>query len=394
MNYLCLLFVMCCAGLVNYTMAFDLGPLVRIAQCRVQCIENHSTDGTCDWYANRAETLCSECWQNCDTLETQWESSKSMCDEENYFHCPACKIPCHYRLSRIEEEVMPSSLPAPMRGPVKLNNQDIAIVLRKVGSTWKEEGFYPSTKIPSLRQDTWILVVEDEGLKHYSWEEWTPKLESLKDGAFVEATLSWTDVDVQLKKQREIEQKKFNDRIRQFYLEKYGEKVLSERNDNKNTPITEEVVRRFFFKRDNYDNDDNDNTKPTKTDSVRTDNDDVFGEKKYTDKDESYVVSWEPETGGLMGNQVVDTTSAQISLLPGTKYLVRIASNDGPGSYPIEIDTRPRPVLRWQYQPNFQDNINEWAIVAGFLSALLVLILITIIRTVTKRKTVDDVNEV
>lgn len=304
--------------------------------------------------------------------------------------CPACETACKYRLSRIEEEYLPSSLPAPMRGPVKLNNQDIAFVLRKRNSAWIEEGFYPSTTIPLLGKETWIIVVSNDGLKHYSWEEWTPKLESLKDGPFVEATLSWVDVDVQLKKQREIEQIKYNDRIRQLYLEKYGEKELVERNDNKNTPVAEEVIRRFVFK---HDNDNNDNTKPKETDNVRTDNDDVFGEKKYTDSDESYVVSWEPETGGLMGNQVVDTTSAQISLLPGTKYLVRIASNDGPGSFPIEIDTRPTTARVWEFRQNFQDNINEWAIIGGVLSAVLVLLIFAIIKMATKRKTVD-INEV
>lgn len=60
MNYLCLLFVMCCASLANYAMAMDLGPFVRMAQCKMQCIEEHSTDGTCDWYANPAETLCND----------------------------------------------------------------------------------------------------------------------------------------------------------------------------------------------------------------------------------------------------------------------------------------------------------------------------------------------
>ena len=36
--------------------------------------------------------------------------------------------------------------------------------------------------------------------------------------------------------------------------------------------------------------------------------------------------------------QVTDSESAQISL-PCGKYLVRIATNDGPGSYPIVVDT-------------------------------------------------------
>jgi len=40
----------------------------------------------------------------------------------------------------------------------------------------------------------------------------------------------------------------------------------------------------------------------------------------------------------VLSLQVTDSESAQISL-PCGKYLVRVATNDGPGSYPIVVDT-------------------------------------------------------
>lgn len=39
--------------------AFDLGPIVRIAQCRSQCLKVHSLDGSCEWWRH-GETGCSE----------------------------------------------------------------------------------------------------------------------------------------------------------------------------------------------------------------------------------------------------------------------------------------------------------------------------------------------
>lgn len=38
---------------------FDLGPIVRIAQCRSQCLKAHSLDGSCEWWRH-GETACSE----------------------------------------------------------------------------------------------------------------------------------------------------------------------------------------------------------------------------------------------------------------------------------------------------------------------------------------------
>ncbi|XP_034942874.1 uncharacterized protein [Chelonus insularis] len=358
--------------------AFDLGPLIRIAQCRIQCLKKHSADGTCDWYYNRGESVCSECWQNCESLETQWEATKFICEGDEYLRCPACQTACLYRKTRVEEEYLPSSLPAPAKGPIKIGQHDIAILLRKASNVWKEYGYYPGTRVPLLRADTWIVAVLEDGIKHFSWEEWTPTLESLKEGPLVEATLSWRDVDIQIQRQRELEQKKFNDRVRQFYLEKYGEKVLVEWRDSQDSPIPEEVFRRFFFKRRSEGEDINSG-----------DLSNSFKQNKFLEasdgEGESYVVSWEPETGGLMGNQVVDTRSAQISLLPGTKYLVRIASNDGPGSFPIEIDTRPTSVHVWKIKKNFE-NIQPMAILSAAACAFIVIFIVILMKLVLRSK--------
>ncbi|CAD6202060.1 GSCOCG00002924001-RA-CDS, partial [Cotesia congregata] len=271
----------------------------------------------------------------------------------------ACQTACKYRKTRTEEEYLPSSLPAPSRGPVRASANEVAIFLRQVAPPsvnggWKESGFFSGNRVPSLRQDTWLIVVSEETIRHYSWQEWTPTLESLKEGPFVEASLSWFDVNEQLRKQRDVEQKRFNDRVRQFYLEKYGEKVLVEWRSSQDTPIPEKVFRSPLesYNRDGDDDDDDD------------------------DNQETYVVSWMPETGGLMGNQVVDTKFAQISLLPGTKYLVRIASNDGPGSFPIEIDTRSSSVDVWKVKKKNDDDLLPWAFLAAIVAALAIIVVI------------------
>uniref|UniRef100_A0A0C9PL18 TNC protein n=1 Tax=Fopius arisanus TaxID=64838 RepID=A0A0C9PL18_9HYME len=374
---------------VTMGQGFDLGPIVRIAQCKIMCIKTHSTDGTCDRSFNPAENICNDCWHNCDSLETQWEATKSICEGDENLRCEGCQTACSYRTTRPEEEYLPSSLPAPTKGPVKLGRYDVAVELHRVGGAWKPYGYYCGLRQPSVRPDNWILVILQDGIRHYSWEEWTPTLESLKDGPLVEATLSWRDVDDQLKRQRDVEQKRFNDRVRQSYLEKYGEKVLVEWRERKDRPIPEEIFRRFFFRRRNEDE--------LQFDMGFRDSYPVFKNQassvRPTMEKQSYVVSWEPETGGLMGNQVVDTRTAQISLLPGTKYLVRIASNDGPGSFSIEIDTRPKSVQVWRIKKKLE-NFYPWAAVTGVMSAALVIMMALIVRRVIKSKTVVDEEEV
>lgn len=52
-----LFFVWCTTQLVT---GFDLGPVVRIAQCRSQCLRKHTSDGICDWYSEQQQqTTCS-----------------------------------------------------------------------------------------------------------------------------------------------------------------------------------------------------------------------------------------------------------------------------------------------------------------------------------------------
>ena len=280
------------------------------------------------------------------------------------------------------EQYLPSTLPAPHRAPVNLAKNDVAVLMRKIRNEWKVSDYYPGLRAPpTLRQDEWIIaVVKDGGVVHFSWEEWTPTLDSLKEGPLFEATVSWRDVDSQLKRQQILEQKRFNDRVRQFFLEKYGEKVLEWRNQDEESAIPEEVFRRFFFRRrdqePNIHEIEDQNPEPSTVDSEDERAQSQVGK-------ESFVVSWEPETGGLMGNQVADSNFAQISLLPGTKYLVRIASNEGPGSFPIEVDTRPSSVQIHRLKKNFVDDMNiyPWIFLApSILAAVLVSLLIVVVK--------------
>ncbi|XP_071859510.1 uncharacterized protein [Bombus fervidus] len=363
---------------------FDLGPIVRIAQCRSQCLKNHTADGTCDWYTGQQQTTCSMCWQYCEALENQWEKTRTICEGDQYLHCPACQTVCTYRKTRIEEKYLPSMLPAPSKAPIILDRFDVAVVMRKLYKQWRVAGYYPGERTPNLRPDTWIIVATENGMKHYSWQEWIPKLESLKEGPLYEATISWKDVQTQLQKQRSLEQVRFNNRVRQFFLEKYGEKVLAEWRSQEDSPISDEIFRRFFFRRkdDRSDDLEADNTPSTSNAyNDRTDKDHI-GNK------ESYVVSWEPETGGLMGNQVTDSNSAQISLLPGTKYLVRIASNDGPGSFPIEVDTRPNFIQAKRIDQTIE-GLHPWDIFAACGFAVFLMIILSLARVCRKGKSVE-----
>lgn len=282
-------------------------------------------------------------------------------------------------------------LPAPNKGPVSLDRYDVAIVLRKVQQQWKESGYYSANRTPSLRPDTWIIVVLEDGLKHYSWQEWVPTLESLKEGPLFEATISWRDLQTQLKKQQDLEQKRFNDRVRQFFLEKYGEKVLTEwTKTQEDVQVSQDVFRRFFFR-----NRDSQSDKSLEIDGSPSTSSSFpehrIGNIGSTQK-QSFVVSWEPETGGLMGNQVTDSDSAQISLLPGMKYLVRVASNDGPGSFPIEVDTRSDSPQIISVKKNFE---HTWEIYTVYTCAFLLLIAIGLTKFLRrKKKNIETIEEV
>ena len=272
-------------------------------------------------------------------------------------------------------------LPTPEKAPVVLDRFDVAVMMRNVRDQWRIVGYFPGETRPELRQDTWIIVATENGMKHYSWQEWVPKLESLKKGFFYEATVSWKDVDAQIRRQKSLEKTRANDRLRQVFLEIYGEKVLAEWKSQEFIRISKEVFRRFFFKGGKKDDFEVDNAPP------KVYNDRIREEASRETKKESYVVSWQPETGGLKGNQVTDSNSAQISLLPGTKYLVRIASNEGPGSFPIEVDTRLDP----EEATNMQRAVQQlfiWEIYVACASILFFVIALILAMICGKSKTV------
>ncbi|KOX75387.1 hypothetical protein WN51_12837 [Melipona quadrifasciata] len=318
---------------------FDLGPIVRTAQCRSQCLKQHTVNGSCD-----------------TVWETEYQQAQS-CGI-----CPACQTACNYRKTRIEEKYLPTMLPAPEKAPVVLERFDVAVMMRNVRDQWRIVGYFPGERAPDLRQDTWIIVATEDGITHYSWQEWVPKLESLKKGFFYEATISWKDVDTQIRRQKSLAEARANDRLRQVFLESYGEKVLAEWKSQEFIRMSKEIFRRFFFGNGKNDFEVNNALPKVYNDRIRE-------ETSRESKKESYVVSWQPQTGGLKGNQVTDSNSAQISLLPGTKYLVRIASSNGPGSFPIEVDTR----LNSEETTNMQRTVQRlfvWEICVALMSIL------------------------
>ncbi|XP_014210034.1 uncharacterized protein LOC106640485 [Copidosoma floridanum] len=400
------LLVVLSAVAVSTVASFDLGPILRLGQCRSQCLKSHSLDGYCEWW-RRGETGCNECWQHCELLEKKfnsagdWESvqqavtdSYSDCNDSKYKQCPSCKTACDYWKFQVVEEYLPSMLPAPRRAPISLDKTDVAIIMHKTNKQWRLFGYYPGERAPStLRSNEWLLAVStDNVVSHYSWEEWYPSLDALKPGPLYEATISWRDIATQLKRQQALEQKRFNDRVRQYFLERYGEKVLERRNQDEEQEIPEEVFRRFFFRRSEPEpighGTIDEFSEPA---TMNSEDEDRHGQVA----EESFVVSWEPETGGLMGNQVADSNLAQISLLPGVKYWVRIASNEGPGSFPIEVDTSSGVIKMHRIKKKL-DNVYPWAFLAAALSAAIVICIIVIVKLCKRSstKTVQPEEEV
>ena len=289
------------------------------------------------------------------------------------------------------EEYLPSTLAAPQKPPASMKKYDVAILMRKIYNVWRESGYYPGGLVAHLRPNMWLIVVSGDGVKHYTRDEWEPTLLSLKPGPLFEATISWRNVEAQIRKHNMDDQKEFNDRVRQFYLEKYGHKVVDERKPEGDEPASESVFKDFFFRKRNHEEDQNieENARPsTSVDFIDEESEELAVKK------ESWVVAWEPETGGLMGNQEADTNFAQITLLPGTKYRVRIASKDGPGSFPIEVDTSSKFVQVHQIKKNFE-NIYAWAIITASISTLIFITVFAIVKLLTKsKKNMDNEEEV
>ncbi|CAL1673179.1 unnamed protein product [Lasius platythorax] len=263
---------------------FDLRKIIRTAQCQSSCLRNLTTDDEC-WNVGKNENRpCQMCWETCAFLGTYNNKMRlSLCKKRIFFNL-GCEIACtFYRTHGIEEDKYePTKLPAPEEDEIiRINKHDIAVKLRKnLLGIWEMEEHYSNQKTV-MNTGNWIIITNENGsIKQYSWEKWKPTLETIKEnGPLFQASITWTDWQAQLKKQRE--EVTFPE-----------DKVFLELQNRKKLQI-----------------------KP------------------------SFVVTWQEETGnGIMGNQVADSESAQISV-PSGRYLVRIATNDGPGSYSIVIDT-------------------------------------------------------
>ncbi|EFN63293.1 hypothetical protein EAG_03139 [Camponotus floridanus] len=232
----------------------------------------------------------SACLRNFTTDDNCWNVGRSkniQCEK-----CSSCEIACtFYRTHGIDEgQYEPIKLPAPEKDEIiRMNKHDMAITMYKnLEGIWKMQQHYTENKKVEMSPGKWIIITNENGaIKHYSWEKWLPTLQSIykKNGPLYQANITWMDWQDQLEKQRD-----------EIILP--GDKIFMELRNRKHKTI-----------------------KPL------------------------YIVTWQEETGnGIMGNQarfityVADSESAQISLLRG-RYLVRIATNDGPGSYSILIDT-------------------------------------------------------
>lgn len=235
-------------------------------------------------------------------------------------------IACEYcRTRELTENYEPSMLPAPEDKPIELGSHDVALVFRRQHQRWEFHDFYYD-QIPTGKMYPchWVIVVTENGPRHHTWQRWVPSLDSLKEGPLFEATVSWRDVRQQLQLQRRLEEMDTtDDHLR--HLELSSKKVLALIHRGSDDVLPR--LQWLFWKQEDLGR--------YPKDCYR------YHDDSYSNGNKSLVVTWGPETGGLTGNQVTDGDSAQISLLPGVRYHVRVASNDGPGSFPILVDTRP-----------------------------------------------------
>ncbi|XP_046489091.1 uncharacterized protein [Neodiprion pinetum] len=385
------------ALLVTVTAGFDLGPSMRIAQCRSLCLRRHREAKECKDTSN-----CYMCWEACGFLENNWSIWGSVCQVDEEICLSGCKTACAYHGTRVEEEFLPSTLPAPMAGPAYLEAYDVAIVFRKIEAEWKEMDQIPGGGTMTVNETTWVVVVAENGVRQYSGEFWKPTLESLREGALFEASLSWSGSTVEDNENGEIGNSNSAMQAIDFENDEVLRNALSStRNFEPRDSAAADRIRLYFAPgaRSYFDEQ---NARILADVGVQGEEErpEIYGEepslmettsKNSVEKETgeaSYIVSWEPEAGGLMGNQVADAKSTQISLLPGTKYLVRVASNDGPGSFALEIDTTIKSV---QFAPleAAHSSVQPLAILAGCASALSFVTVVVLLK-VCRRTPVDD----
>ncbi|XP_029165253.1 uncharacterized protein LOC114936271 [Nylanderia fulva] len=267
----------------------DLNELIQVAQCRSMCLRNFGIFDKCeDIKIIGTRTSCRRCWDICESFgsfQNKERVKKCKLHFQILINDWAWNVVCKFFLTRETEEEKYEliKLPAPEEDNIiRMNKNDVAIKLNKnQQGTWIINNLFTTNHELEMRPGDWIIITNDKGtIKQYSWEKWQPTLESgTQNGSLFEINISWTDWQAQLKKQRE--------KVDLFNKDKVS---LELRNRTKA-------------------------------------------------QNKTFVVTWQEKTGnGIMGNQVADSESAQISVPPG-KYLVRIASNDGPGSYSILIDT-------------------------------------------------------
>ncbi|XP_050462037.1 uncharacterized protein LOC126857013 [Cataglyphis hispanica] len=339
-----LLGLLSCVSLPLIT-GLDLGEIIKTAQCQSSCLRNLTTDDKCWNVGKDKNTQCEKCWQTCELLgpfnnKTRLDICKNCA---LFLNCSSCEIACtFYRTYGVEEnQYDPTKLPAPEKDEIiRMNKHDMAITMRKnLLGTWEMDKHYTANQKVIMKPGDWIIITNENGaIKHYSWEKWWPTLQSLKDGPLFQANITWMDWQTQLNKQREK-------------ISLPGDKIFLE----------------------------------------------LRNKKKRKNKS-SFVVTWQEETGnGIMGNQVADSESAQISLPPG-RYSIRVATNDGPGSYSIVIDTADYKIESNEFDL-YICYIIKWDLIVSFLTWLLivlVMILVIFIKAIIlkRRKNKNNIDNI
>jgi len=197
-----LLVLIFCATLSLTVADLDLGPFIKLAQCRSSCLRHHMIDDNC-WQLNKTDIQindCYECWDSCEILDAmEKEERRDTCAKHDYqspkylrltvarfvpmnssknnvLHpqCKGCETACKfYQTHGMEtDKYEPTKLPAPEENKtIHMNNYDVAVVMQKnKEGIWEMENYYSAKQQFGMKPCGWIIVVRDDGIiKHYSF---------------------------------------------------------------------------------------------------------------------------------------------------------------------------------------------------------------------------------
>ncbi|XP_029165251.1 uncharacterized protein LOC114936270 isoform X1 [Nylanderia fulva] len=320
------------------TFNLDLRRHIRTAQCQSWCLRNFAIKLN---YETENEVLansdCLQCLQSCDyfikdphydlntcgkpCIYSKLPTVKDyLCNQTSPIYGPGTKIACEFYLKhiqRIEDEYELTKLPAPEKNisMISMNAYDRHVILYEI--TW----------------GTW--VISSDPTMYYSMKDVTKQR-------------NWVIIVNE------------TGPIKQYSWGKWQPTVESVTQNGSlfNINITWTDWQTQLKKQWEENN--------------------ISTKKVVLKNNSSFVVTWQQTLSekAVMGMQATDNEWAQISVPPG-KYMIRIVTNDGPGSYSIIIDTNrftKKNVYSWTiYHIHFRDYISFVKRLLGYNLIIIII---------------------